>query len=87
MGWFETMSDCKIDQYHFSKPDTLRGIAETYNNEIVGATLVRIVFLLPMALTIHTMLLSGCVSLEPWHAVKDEAIANGTQKFIVAKGD
>ena len=35
MGWFETRSDCVIDQYHAAKADTHREIGRTYRNKII----------------------------------------------------
>ena len=34
LDWFEPRSDCKVDQYHVSKADTLWGIGESYCSEI-----------------------------------------------------
>ena len=35
LGKFEMRSDCKVDQYHALKADTLRGIGERYSEEII----------------------------------------------------
>ena len=83
MGWFETRKDCKMDEYHSSKADTLREIGETYSKQIVEGDFGAYCIANDPNYPYYVVEWLG----EPWQATKDDEIDIGTQKFVVAKGD
>lgn len=83
LGWFETRSDCRIDQYHASKADTLRGIGETYSKQIVEGDFGAYCIADDPDYSYYVVEWLGL----PWQATEDEEIEIGTESFKVRKDD
>jgi len=83
MGWFEPRSDCKIDQYHACKADTLREIGKTYSEEIVEGNIGAYCIADHPDYPYYLCEWVG----KPWQAEKDEEIEIGEESFVVHKHD
>ena len=80
---FELRSDCRIDQYHASKVDTLWGIGESYRHEIAEGNLGAYCIADDPKYLCYAVEWEG----EPWQAEKDKELAIGPETFAVHKGD
>ena len=83
LGSFEARSDCKIDQYHALKADTLWGIGESYRHEVVEGNFGAYCIADDPKYPYYVVEWVG----EPWQAQKDEELVIGPEKFVVHKGD
>ena len=81
VGWFETISDSAMDQYHTSKADTLRQTGKRYRNKVVEGNFGAYTIADDPKYPYYVVEWVG----EPWKAELDKEVLIDVEEFVVHK--